>query len=183
MNKPWSKQKLLQKVGEIPTIEEIRSRILSISDQRDRVFIALTYLTAGRVAEVIPIEKLHISKAYKKNREIIIIRMKNLKNKKRKWKNIPIPFDREGRILVDVLGYIESKEGRVFGFNHRSRGWQIVKKWMGFNPHWLRHLRLTHLVTVYDFNDQELVRFAGWTDSTPAKHYTELRVGDLLEKL
>jgi hypothetical protein len=53
----------------------------------------------------------------------------------------------------------------------------------GVAPHYFRHCRLTHMVTEFDFNDQELVKYAGWCDSKPAKWYMSLKTTDLQRKM
>ena len=53
----------------------------------------------------------------------------------------------------------------------------------GVAPHYFRHCRLTHCVTEFDFNDQELVKYAGWCDSKPAKWYVSLKTTDLQRKM
>ncbi len=185
MTKAWAYQKALQRDGTVPTIEQIRTKILSIKKERDRFFIAALYLTAGRVSEVIGMQRDHFSMAYRKGRSILIIRLKNQKSRRRQWKDIPIPLDKEHHLANVLIGYVENKEPSslgLLGFKSRERGWQICRK-HGFNPHWLRHVRLTHLVTVYDFNDQLLVRYAGWSSSKEARHYMELRWHDFLDRM
>ena len=56
-------------------------------------------------------------------------------------------------------------------------------KYWGVAPHYFRHCRLTHCVTQFDFNDQELVKYAGWSDSKPAKWYVSLKTTDLQKKM
>lgn len=179
----WEGQKKLQKVGVVPTIDAVRNNIMKIPHQRDRVFVALMYLTAGRVSEVISIEREYIQEGVRRKRDVLIIRMRNKKSRSRMWKDVIIPFDRETALVKDILVYKKGAGGSLFGFKTRQRGWQIIKQRMKCNPHWIRHLRLTHLVTVYDFNDQLLMRWAGWVSPKEARHYMELRVGDFLDKM
>lgn len=179
---PWTFQKALQKSGEIPTIGEIRIRLLSIPKPEEKFLLSLMYLTAGRVSEVLKCRKTDISLGVKRDREILLVRLKNLKSRKRLFKDIPIPIDREPDLTKFIMQYISSREGSLFNIKSRQKAWRVARKY-NFSPHWLRHLRLTHLVTVYDFNDQLLKLFAGWSDTRYAKHYMELRVGDFLDKL
>lgn len=39
------------------------------------------------------------------------------------------------------------------------------------NPHYWRHCRLTHLVEYYHFDDFDLMTFAGWSSTDPARTY------------
>jgi len=69
----------------------------------------------------------------------------------------------------------------LFNFG-KTRAYQIIRQATGWNNHWLRHLRATHLVLYHDFNEQLLIKFMGWTNSLPAKHYMELKWTDILDK-
>lgn len=42
-----------------------------------------------------------------------------------------------------------------------------------FHPHYLRHCRATHLVEEYDFSDNQLCKFFGWSDPRMAQRYTQ----------
>ena len=184
MGKPWVYQKKLQVRGDVPTIGDIRQWVTAIKNKRDRFLIALTYLTAGRIREVIGIRPNDITRVRKNGRDVIFIHMMNEKSKRRTFKDIAIPIDGEPLTGI-ILGYIDSREASsmgLLGFKTRYRGWQIFHKY-GCNPHWMRHIRLTHLVTVYDFNDQLLIRYAGWASSKEAKHYMELRWHDFLDRM
>ena len=62
-----------------------------------------------------------------------------------------------------------------------DRARQIINKYAKMNPHFLRDIRLTHLVTIYDFNELKLAKFAGWKDGKPAERYVRLSYNDLIE--
>jgi hypothetical protein len=64
----------------------------------------------------------------------------------------------------------------------KRRGQQIISK-SGWHPHFLRKLRLTHLAKYYNFSDQKLKMFAGWSDSRPSKHYIKLSWEDLARSM
>lgn len=60
------------------------------------------------------------------------------------------------------------------------QGKDIIEDYVkGVNPHYLRHCRLTHLVQTYGFNELQLMRFAGWTNTKPAIVYVHLNWMDL----
>jgi len=185
MVKAWDKQKELQQ-QKIPSMVEMKNILISIPDERHRVLLTLMYLTAGRVSEIVEdLKKGDIFFTERKERKVMLIDMPNKKHKKRKRKEIPIPLDREdegffAQIIINYLRFL-SDEDVLFGFS-RQRAWQITQKY-GFNPHFLRHIRLTHLVVYHDFNEFLLAKFAGWTDTRPAKHYMELRWTDILDKM
>lgn len=108
------------------------------------------------------------------------IRIENRKNKKRHTKLLPIPIEKEKVIADYVLNYIEKLgEDEVLFKFCRRRAAQIINETTGFNLHFIRHIRATHLITDYDFNEQMLVKFMGWVDARSAKAYIELRSSDI----
>jgi len=181
--KPWGVQKELQK-QEIPTPGDIRVIAGNIKDLRVRALFIMLYLTAGRISEVCyDLKKKDLELVHKRGRDVLLIKLKNLKNRTRKFKTIPVPLDKELELiqmLNEYLGTVHEDEP-LFDFG-KIRAHQLLMKHVGFNNHWLRHVRLTHLTAYYDFPDQLLVRFAGWSDSRPAKSYSELRWSDILDK-
>lgn len=113
----------------------------------------------------------------------MLIRTENRKNKSKLTKRLPIPLGKELTIVSFVIEYLKllDDEDILFPFTHK-RAQQIINDTTGFNVHFLRHIRATHLITKYDFNEQLLVRFMGWTDARPAKHYMELRSHDIFRQ-
>jgi len=112
-------------------------------------------------------------------RKCLFIRTENRKHKKRKTKRQPIPIEFESGIVYYLLDYLRMLDSDSFLFPFGpKRATQIINTTTGFNIHFIRHIRATHLVTIYDFNEQMLVQFMGWTDSRPAKSYIELRSRD-----
>lgn len=183
-HKPWGLQKSLKR-GKIPSESDIKILASNIKDIRTRALFIMLYLTAGRVSEIVnsAVKKQDIELKYRQNRAVMLIKMPNRKHRKRHWKDIPIPLDKEG-VLVKLLNeYLKDlfTEDALFKFG-KIRAYQLIRAEVGWNNHWIRHLRLTHLVLNYDFNEQILVRFAGWTNSLPAKEYMELRWTDILSK-
>lgn len=179
----WEYQKELQEKP-IQTMSEMKDFIRAIPDDRDRALVTLCYLTAGRISEVLELKGINLIPETVNNRPILLVKnMANRKNRKRHFKNLPIPLDKEGEFWDIIKGYVETgiKEMRIFTITP-TRAWQILKKY-DINPHFLRHIRLTHLVTYYDFNEALLIRFAGWTDGRPARHYMEIKWKDLLQKM
>lgn len=130
-------------------------------------------------------------------REFLIIKLRNLKNrnKREQTKIIPIPLkpldsEKEKDIYKIYLKFahkiwnyknILGDEEEMFPITKR-RAEQIILK-AGFNPHFLRELRLTHLVKYHNFTDQKLKTFAGWSDSRPSKHYIRIGWRDLVSSM
>jgi len=116
------------------------------------------------------------------NGEVMIVHMDNRKNKKVNKKRIPIPVYKEPQLAGIIKEYIKdmSDDTPLFPMGYCS-AWRIITK-VGMNPHFLRDIRLTHLVTLYDYNAFELTKFAGWTDARPAETYVRLGIRDLIRK-
>ena len=116
-------------------------------------------------------------------KQCMIIRTENRKHKQRKTKRLPIPLEYERGIAYFVHAYLRYLEPTdiLFPFSNQ-RATQIINQTTGFNIHFIRHIRATHLVIIYDFNEQALIQYMGWTDSRPAKHYVSLKSSDLFRE-
>jgi len=221
--KPWYRQEELKKryrESEVPSIEELNNMLnriyygkidIGLQTKRIRALIALYYLTAGRLTEVIPrkyaylIEKekdenekviskkvVKVEKKYKgvikedisfdliDEKQVMYVRLENRKNKDRTSKKQPIPIELESPLVNHVKIYLDIlKENQpLFKFSNK-RATQLINETIGFNAHFLRHIRATHLITLYDFNEQALIEYMGWSDARPAKSYMELSKKDL----
>ena len=111
------------------------------------------------------------------------IRTENRKHKQRTTKRQPIPIELEMPIVEFIKDYIKDIDDDSILFNFKSkRATQIIVDSTDFNVHFIRHIRATHLVTKYDFNEQALIRFMGWTDARPAKNYMELSSKDIFKQ-
>lgn len=191
--KPWDKQCYLKK-EKIPTVKEIIEIARAIDSDRTRCLFILTYLTAGRIQEMVKyksskevrnsIKKSDISIQEREGRKIMLINLRNEKNKTRHRKEIPVPLDIQDNkdlynILIQHLNDIQDN-AELFPFGYKRAYALLNKINKDWNPHWIRHIRLTHLVTEYGYREHQLMLYAGWTDPRPAKHYLELRWDDLL---
>ena len=184
----WSNQKFL-KEEKIPTVSDVIGLFAEINSPREQALLVLTYLTAGRIREIVQkkgrtsIKKSDMKVVKENGRDILLIDLRNQKNKEKHRKDIPVPLDiTENALLWNMIdGYINplEKDEELFPFSYQY-AYERITKLTGWNPHWIRHLRLTHLVTVYGYKEYQLVRYAGWTDSRPAKNYVEMNWKDLL---
>lgn len=190
--KPWDKQCYLDK-EKIPTVKEIIDLASEITSDRERCLFVLTYLTAGRMQELVrynhnkenrsSIKGSDISLIEKEGRKILLINLRNEKNKEKHRKDIPIPLDIEENkklfnLIVPYLNEVQKEE--LFPFSYKRAYALLNKIKEEWNPHFIRHIRLTHLVTVYGYREYQLTMYAGWTDPRPAKHYLQMRWEDLL---
>lgn len=118
----------------------------------------------------------------RRQKNIMLISMQNRKNREFTRKNVPIPVDKEPNLIRMVKEYINklSPESPIFPFKV-GKARKIISK-IGMNPHFLRDIRLTHMVTIYDFNAFQLAKFAGWKNAKPAERYVRLSYTDLVDK-
>lgn len=116
-----------------------------------------------------------------KGKPFMTLRIENRKNKQKTTKMLPCPIEKEMVLIKHIKNYLNllsDYQDVLFDFG-KKRATQIINQAIGWNPHFIRHLRATHLVTKYDFSTHLLVRFMGWSNSKPAKHYLELRKSDI----
>jgi len=183
MAKPWVHQNKLKRI-DIPSYSKILRYVKEIEDKKVRALFSILYLTAARISEVVRrMEKKDIEIIEKDGKKIMLVTLFNEKNKQRKIKKIPINIEKEYPLVVAFLEYVDSIEDDVIFKFSRKHAFKLLRKYVGVNPHYIRHIRLTHLVTEFNFNEYELKIFAGWTDTRPAKSYIEMRWSDLIKKL
>jgi len=58
-----------------------------------------------------------------------------------------------------------------------------LKKYLNWNPHYIRHLRASHLVQYHNFNDLDLRDFFGWITGDMPTRYTHQSSEQLRKKL
>jgi len=187
---------------EVPDKEETIKRIEQTKTVKLRAQVALVYLTGARVGEILQsrynnkwkgLRKRHISFKWWPDKDsgeeipVITVNTPNQKNKNKKYKRISITLDVPyiKKIWVFVKNYINRKSMSQVLFPYTQQ-WsrELLKKHSWFpNNHFLRGLRLSHLVMYHGFNEQELVEFAGWKDSRPAHWYISLRQIDMIKAL
>ncbi|MEM5871296.1 MAG: site-specific integrase [Candidatus Aenigmatarchaeota archaeon] len=187
---PWEFQRYLQQ-QDIPSFEEIYARIRRIPYKRWRALFSLLYLTGARISEILISTPEDFELIERKDNKIFLITLYNEKHRSRKIKKIPIViFDDRIREMVNwVIGYINEKleqinlKDEVLWNISLARAYKLCRKYMKMNPHFLRHIRLTHLIIDHNFNEHELKTFAGWTDTRPAAKYVEMNWKNLIVKL
>jgi len=185
----------------VPSFDEMVSFFDEISRPDKRVFAMLQYLTAARPEELCRFRRGDVVlKSMKREdiwtevidgQECIAIRLRVLKKRKeKKYRLVCLPFanKREGYIIKQVWDWVKEQEGELFPFN-RVTAWRYVTKPFREKfhvdvhiKHPLRHVRLTHLVTIYGFDAFDLTAFAGWEDIKPATSYVH-KQKEMVKKL
>jgi len=134
------------------------------------------------------IRKADISYEKQGEREIVIFNLRNLKNKQKheKRKLIPVTLDNEIHkkfwSIIKAYLYVVGEDWKEL-FPFQKRNAERIINQIEWNPHFIRKVRLTHLVKYHGFIEQELRIFAGWTDTRPSKHYVKLSWEALIKKL
>jgi len=169
-----------------PTINDIITKVNLLKKQRYKALFALLYLTAARISEIVKITtKRHLEQEIKRGRPFLIVRLENRKNRQRKFKEILIPLDypaQEKELANIVILYIEKKDKDEILFPiTKNAAHHYFKKYIGWNCHLIRHLRCTHLMTMYGIDPELLKKMAGWSDLRPAKYYINLVTDDLID--
>lgn len=119
-----------------------------------------------------PIRKEHI---IEQDNRLIVKGVRILKRQRYIPRNIPIPKNNMEQPLIDILkAYLNTLSNDSFLFNiSRRRAGQIISK-AGLYPHYMRHMRNTHLAEDYGLTSAELQQFNGWASSNSADAYIHL---------
>ena len=162
---------------------------------RDQVLFVLLYLTGARLNEILDLKKAQIKEEDKHGKKFLVIyNVVTLKRGDRKFRRIDIRIDKEQVFVSSIISWINglNEESYVFYDKRfktenipikRSRAWQIIRNKTGLFPHFLRHIRLTHLVQDYGFGGYELQKFTGWKKLTTGENYVDLYGDFLAEKM
>jgi len=177
----------------VPDFKEFRERVNDIQHRRDSTLIKTLYLLAARNCEILtkstPRDKTttNYGKFLKfeltenpeiENSKVLLVKCPIAKRKqenrddiKAYYKYIALPiepkFEPWTRSLIariteeDRLSY-DMTRFTVRRILKKRLGDMIPKRWK--NP--LRHFRITHLVTEYGFDPNDMTAYAGWTVKT-----------------
>jgi len=196
-------ERILDGAGKKPVPEAMRMKDLvelgkRYSNPEDRALFYFCYLTGARISEALDVtpEDIHEHRSEELG-EYLTVRLLTRKNRRAKIRDVPVPLQQAEKAMVSYVNkYKGSGDGKIFTGLSRTNAWNRLSKvsisvrairgkeilpefTKGVNPHYLRHCRLTHLVQHYGFNELQLMRFAGWTNTKPAIVYVHLNWMDL----
>jgi integrase len=173
---------------EVPAYKDILSYLAECKNPYWNRIAKALYFTGARAGELVKIQSQHIIKD-KENPSFIQVKLLTEKNPHAPVRYIPINIEQEPDALEvfavspnpNALCFTPENDVSTNSFLRYMRK-EFNKVW-NVAPHYFRHTRLTHFITEFDFNEMELVKYAGWTDSKPAKWYVSLKTNDLQRKM
>jgi integrase len=174
------------------TRESLYTLIKNYENKGHAAFAAMLYLTGSRVSEIIydkkgyKITKANIQIETIDNKQFLVIHgIRTLK--RRADKDIILErtdlssFKHDADFIEIILDYIKDKQddARLFGYS-RTRACRIIKRMLGqeYSPHYLRHLRFTHLAKM-GWNATQLKTKVNLASSMIPDKYTHLNYRDL----
>lgn len=190
-----------------PTQEDILSKIPLIEERLGFKWAGLYcagYLTAGRISELLPLENTDLTYSMKNRQHFANISLLTLKNRKLRLRNITIPLQTEtekalfepfkkamehtikGKVFAECAtrNNIATRFSNSISFNLKVLDFATKKteiKEIRLHPHLLRHFRLTHMVTLYNFPAINLQFYAGWSSLEPAQTYLAISAEEQME--
>lgn len=110
----------------------------------------------------------------------LLFNIQNRKNKHKLRKEVPIIESIDKGFVEIIERYLQTLtwEQPLFKFS-KVWSWKIVHRIVGCNPHFLRDIRLTHLVVLFHRDGSRLQKYAGWSDLRPASSYVQLSWQDI----
>jgi len=171
--------------------DELKEKILSVTDAQEQALFATQYAAYARVGEIV-VGKCSenpplTSDSVKETEDHLIITV--LTEKTRRHRRVPVSKKKEKWLTDIVSAWVEVSEGLpLFPY---STFWaqKKFKKWFGtYRTHLLRHWATTHALqghrTVERLQPDEIARLGGWTDlNTFYKYYSHYMVEDFLHKI
>ena len=199
----------LKEYDYVPTQTELLNWINNLKRERDRALVSCLYLTGARINEILnKLKAEHIEIVRIEGDRFVIFKniiTEKKRNKKSQRRNIPVILDKnkENEFWKILNNYMKQLPSNKPIFNMTStRAYQIINAWLKLfkettpkkkkskrkvsffdGCHYLRHVRNTHLATLYDYSEFDLKKHNNWSSTQPAAVYTHLKVGDLVSKL
>jgi len=189
----------LETVLSIPNVESIMEAETS---DKVKALIAGLYLTGCRVSELLS----HTTSSYQSDHDSIgerlICTTMTEKNKSSPSRTLVLPcYGPEKKIADYYKGWLKMRDDQIpiFGkkfdrknayyylhkitFPTRVYSWRLRKSMeipdFRMYPHYLRHVRITHLQNIYRFSPAKIMAFAGWSNLDPLTAYTHLDYSSL----
>ena len=156
--------------------EDVKRIVSNIPDLQTKALSCIAYLTGARVSELNKIEKEHIflEGNHLKIRCIVLKKKNKIPSRK-----VGGRLDEEW-LVNPIFEYMEVCPTEVLFPYHRATLFTKLKTATGFNPHFFRKLRATHLRREHKFDSYQLKKFFKWSSVTPSESYVGLDDNDIL---
>lgn len=162
------------------TYQDIKDLIKAMPTTELRAMLCLLYATGCRVSELKTIEAQNIKRITdNKGRDVVRIYSEVLKKRMAADRFIPIHIKSEPFLAWPIINYANGKEGPLFT-KTRSTIWRWCLKYTLINPHGFRHIRASHLVTVFGHTAYHLKKFFNWTKLESSARYVGLAIEDIV---
>jgi integrase len=194
-----------------PEWDYYEEKILGIKDPLAQALCTVLYLTGARRNEVLPVWRYDYIKKTKvavpdtglfkhqlraqSDGTLLFVNMRVEKRRPDKAIKRNVPTSTRDQKLIDVVkSWIAplSNDALVFDIKTSSgdpttrpdaHAYLLIKKHTGWNPHQFRHFCMSVRYVRDEFRESHLQKFAGWSSTSPAQHYTHLGVKDLKKLL
>ena len=171
----------------MPSRQELLNVINKIYNLEHKALVCFLYLTGARVGEIVKqVKKFQLEFENIRGKPFLMVNnVLTLKRKRLVYRRIPIPLTKRERLFLQpFLDYVDPlpKDAVLFNMD-RKMAWSIIRNKTYLFPHYLRHIRLTHLKLHHNFDSLDLKKFTGWKDTRPAEVYAHLDVRDIAEKM
>jgi len=199
-------------VADTISIEKIYSLSNEIKSPEYKMIYYIIYLTGARVSEALRMFVRDIEfKELNDGKKIAVFDLITVKRKDHPRRKIPVlyydptnehQYLYERKMINYIKNYIEPKlddewifknrkYNRVTNYFRRHLQVHIRSIYKGnemmidykIHPHYLRHCRITHMRTEYNFDVLDLKQFAGWTDISMTNIYLHAGYKNLVEKM
>ena len=181
----------------IPTQADVLWKIRQVKKPSHRALCAILYLTGGRINEVIrqvrrnqvcleSVDKDGQAKPFLVFRDVPTLKRRG--PSKMAPRSIVVPIDKEGAFVecmrewLDGPEFVGKPQEYLFRFGYGA-AYKYFREAVGWWPHFFRHCRTSHLLSVYGMDSEAVRLWHFWTDSRHVATYGHLNWRDLARKM
>jgi len=158
--------------------EKIKRMISNCDNKEAQSIAALAYGSGARVSELNHIKKIDVQTEGNYMLITCIVLKKRYKTKANQSRIALIRLD-ETWLTGPINRLLISKQDQdVLVPMYRMKIYRILMEHFGFNPHFFRALRATHLSRL-GYSAHQLKNFFGWSSISPSDYYVGLNTEDL----
>lgn len=163
-----------------------------------KALFGVCYLGGLRIGEALKLKPEDCGFKNSEGRELLTLRVLTEKNRVSPMRTLPIMLEGPEKEMAEPFLSFQTTPGKpIFKLTRQNAHYHLTRQRVAvsaldmatrqiidvpdypLHPHYLRHCRLTHLVTDYNFDAMRLKMFAGWKDLKCADIYLRLGWQDL----